>query len=87
MDMGTVALFLLGWLAVAVVVSLVLGMFLQRAHTTSSEHELEVMAEQQRVVRYLRKPRTKSSPPATTAVSLDDDASAPQHERKHGQAV
>lgn len=74
MDIGAIGLFALGWLVVAVVVSLMLGAFLRRAHATTSDHDVEVMAERQRVVRYMRKPRTKATRSTVAeTVTIDDE--------------
>lgn len=73
MDFGSIGLFALGWLVVAVAVSVVLGAFLRRAQATTSEQDVEVMAERQRVLRYIRKPRAKASrATAAQAVAIDD---------------
>ena len=85
MDIGAIGLFALGWLAVAVVVSLMLGTFLRRAHTTTSEQDVEVMAERQRVVRYMRKPRAKPSrATAAEAVAIDDELTVEARHSKQG---
>lgn len=74
MDIGAIGLFALGWLVVAIVASVMLGAFLRRAQATTNEQDVEVLAERQRVLRYMRKPRAKSSR-ATVArtVEIEED--------------
>lgn len=85
MDIGAIGLFALGWLVVAVVVSLMLGTFLRRAHATTSEQDVEVMTERQRVLRYMRKPRTKPSHAETVpTVAIDAELTVEARRNKQG---
>ena len=53
MDMGTVGWVVLGWFAVALVLSLALGGFLRKVNETPDEDDLAA-ASRQKVMRYMR---------------------------------
>jgi len=54
MDMGTVGWVVLGWFAVALVLSLALGGFLRKVNETPGEDDLAIAASRQKVMRYMR---------------------------------
>jgi len=54
MDMGTVGWIALGWFAVALVLSVVLGGFLRKTNETPGDEELAVDVSRQKVMRYMR---------------------------------
>jgi len=69
MDMATVGWIVLGWFAVALVVSLALGGVLRQAHIT--DDDLVEAASKRKVMRYMRVPGTKP-------VIAHSEPSAPQ---------
>ena len=54
MDLGTVGWIVLGWLAVAPVLSLALGRFLRKANEATGVDDFAVTATRQNVVTYMR---------------------------------
>jgi hypothetical protein len=54
MDLAAVGWIALGWFAVALVLSLVLGGFLRKVSETPSEDDLIVAASKQQVMRFMR---------------------------------
>ncbi len=54
MGMETVGWIALGWFAVALVVSLILGNFLRKVSEAPAEDEFALAASRQKVMRYLR---------------------------------
>ena len=54
MDVGIVGWIVLGWFAVALVLSLALGGFLRKVNETPGEEDLAVAASRQQVMRYMR---------------------------------
>lgn len=54
MDLGTVGWIVLGWLAVAPVLSLALGSFLRKANDAPGVDDFAVAASRQNVVTYMR---------------------------------
>ena len=54
MDMGTVGWFALGWLTVALVLSVALGGFLRKVNESPGEDDLALAASRQKGLRFLR---------------------------------
>jgi hypothetical protein len=54
MDMETVGWITLGWFAVALVVSLALGIFLRKVNETPGEEDFAIAASKRQVMRYMR---------------------------------
>jgi len=54
MDVGTIGWIALGWFAVALVISLILGNFLRKVSEAPGEDEFAVAASRQKVMRYMR---------------------------------
>lgn len=54
MDVGTIGWIALGWFAVALAISLILGNFLRKVSETPGEDEFALAASRQKVMRYMR---------------------------------
>lgn len=54
MDMETLSWVVVGWFAVSIGISLVLGWFLREVNAAAEEPELDQVLSQSRVLRYLR---------------------------------
>jgi hypothetical protein len=54
MDLGIVGWIVLGWFAVALVLSLALGGFLRKVNETPGENDLAVAVSKQKVMRFMR---------------------------------
>jgi hypothetical protein len=54
MDLATVGWIVLGWFAVALALSLVLGVFLHKADVARGDEELVVAAPKQQAMRFMR---------------------------------